>query len=167
MSAESVHIRSFSKSHGPDLRLAAMSGPTALMEGVRDRRLLGQAWTSRLLQTVLLDLLHRVESCEQIERARATYARRRRAICTALANRGVVVIGEDGLNLWLPVRDETSALLFLASRGIGAAAGSPFATRDGHEPHLRVTTGLIEEGVDELADVLVLAAGVGPSAGPR
>jgi DNA-binding transcriptional MocR family regulator len=164
---QTVHIRSFSKSHGPDLRLAAISGPTALMEGVRERRLLGQGWTSRLLQAILLDLLHRDESRQQIERARAIYARRRRAICAALADRGVVVIGEDGLNLWLPVRDETSALLLLASRGIGAAAGSPFATRDGNEPHLRVTTGLIEEGVDELADVLVRAAGVGPSAGPR
>jgi DNA-binding transcriptional MocR family regulator len=164
---QTVHIRSFSKSHGPDLRLAAISGPTALMEGVHERRLLGQGWTSRLLQAILLDLLHRDESRQQIERARATYARRRRAICAALADRGMVVIGKDGLNLWLPVRDETSALLFLASRGIGAAAGSPFATRDGNEPHLRVTTGLIEEGVDELADVLVRAAGVGPSAGPR
>jgi DNA-binding transcriptional MocR family regulator len=44
-----VHIRSFSKSHGPDLRLAALSGPSSIVDGLIERRLLGQGWTSRLL----------------------------------------------------------------------------------------------------------------------
>jgi DNA-binding transcriptional MocR family regulator len=52
-----VHIRSFSKSHGPDLRLAAVSGPPALIHDILARRQLGQGWSSRLLQRILLSLL--------------------------------------------------------------------------------------------------------------
>ena len=164
---QTVHIRSFSKSHGPDLRLAALSGPAALLDGVRERRLLGQAWTSRLLQAVLLDLLDRPSSRAQIDHARDTYAQRRRAMNAALARRGVRVAICDGVNLWLPVRDETAALLFLASHGIGAAAGSPFFTSDPHDSHLRVTVGLVSDGADELADLLATASRLAPSAGPR
>ncbi len=47
---QTVHIRSFSKSHGPDLRLAALSGPASIVDPLLERRLLGQGWTSRLLQ---------------------------------------------------------------------------------------------------------------------
>lgn len=164
---QTVHIRSFSKSHGPDLRLAAMSGPPSLMGQLRERRLLGQGWTSRLLQAVLLDLLRRPSSREQIEVSRGVYSKRRAAMVAALAKRGVKVGGSDGINLWLPVRDETTALLYLASRGIGAAAGSPFATRAQHKPHLRVTVGLVAGDVEELADELKVAATLEHSVGPR
>ena len=164
---QTVHIRSFSKSHGPDLRLAALCGPADLIEGVRERRLLGQAWSSRLLQSVLLDLLGRSESRTQIDRARATYAQRRQEMNESLAARGVRVSARDGLNLWLPVRDETAALLFLASHGIGAAAGNPFATTVTYEPHLRLTVGLVSHGNDDLADLLATASRLAPSAGPR
>lgn len=162
-----VHVRSFSKSYGPDLRLAAMSGPPVLMERLRERRLLGQGWTSRLLQAVLLDLLVRRESREEIQRARASYARRRASLVAALATRGVQVAGADGLNIWLAVRDETAALLYLASHGIGAAAGSPFATRWPADPHLRITVGLVRDDVEDLAEQLAIAAGLAPSVGPR
>jgi DNA-binding transcriptional MocR family regulator len=162
-----VHIRSFSKSHGPDLRLAAVSGPAELMEAVAERRLLGQGWTSRLLQTILLDLLTRPSSRAQVERARDTYARRRSTVVAALAGHGVAVGGRDGLNIWLPVRDETAALLLLASRGIGAAAGSPFATRAGGQPHLRVTVGLVAGDFDHVAATLAAAARLPAWSGPR
>ena len=36
-----VHIRSFSKSHGPDLRLAALSGPEDAVEAIIAQRRLG------------------------------------------------------------------------------------------------------------------------------
>jgi DNA-binding transcriptional MocR family regulator len=164
---QTVHIRSFSKSHGPDLRLAALSGPADLVEGLRERRLLGQGWTSRLLQAVLVDLLSRSASRARIDRARDVYARRRGEMNTALAKRGVRATARDGLNLWLPVRNETAALLFLASHGIGAAAGSPFATTSKHDPHLRVTIGLVSDGVSELADLLATASRFAPTSGPR
>jgi len=163
---QTVHIRSFSKSHGPDLRLAAMSGSARHVDAVTERRFLGQGWTSRLLQAVLLDLLRHRTAQQQVERARAVYAQRRSRIVDALASRGVTVGGSDGLNVWLPVRDESAALVRLASRGIGAAAGSPFAVLPGDTPHLRLTTGLLAEHhdvVDDIAD----AARAGPWASPR
>src|SRR5665647_2704392 len=72
-----IHIRSFSKSHGPDLRLAALSGPSELLREVIHRRQLGQVWSSRLLQRVLLSLLTDPAAVADVDRARDEYTRRR------------------------------------------------------------------------------------------
>lgn len=164
---QTVHIRSFSKSHGPDLRIAAMSGPSLIMEGVRERRLLGQGWTSRLLQSVLLTLLTREESIHQIDRARATYWHRRSVITSELRSRGIAVEDGDGLNLWLPVADETSAMVHLATRGIGAAVGSPFMSSDNASPHLRLTVGLVRDDFEALSSLLAEASFATSTIGPR
>src|SRR3954469_17591750 len=55
--AQTVLVRSFSKTHGPDLRLAAVGGPSSVVDPVVERRYLGQGWSSRLVQSILLDLL--------------------------------------------------------------------------------------------------------------
>jgi DNA-binding transcriptional MocR family regulator len=153
-----LHVRSYSKSHGPDLRLAAIGGAARLVDPVVDRRFLGQGWTSRLLQGVLVDLLTHAPSVRAVERARAAYATRRARIVAALATSGIEVRGRDGLNIWLPVRDEAAALLLLATRGIGAAGGGPFAVRPGTAPHLRVTVGLVATGHHDVARHLADAA---------
>ncbi len=165
--ASTVHVRSFSKSHGPDLRLAALSAPNALAEQLRERRRVGQGWTSRLLQAVLLDLLTDEGSRGVVARARDTYAVRRGALVDALEHEGVPTMGSDGINIWLPVRDETAALIALASHGIGAAAGAPFATKEGNAAFLRVTAGLVDRDAGQLARVLAQAAREVPMGGPR
>jgi DNA-binding transcriptional MocR family regulator len=142
LSRQTVHVRSFSKSHGPDLRLAAVSGPATLLDPILERRLLGQGWTSRLLQRVLLDLLTDAGSIAAVRHARSEYARRRHLVISALDAAGVPLPPGDGLNLWLPVADEQAALIALASVGIAAAAGAAF-TPSGGSPHLRITVGLI------------------------
>lgn len=156
-----IHIRSFSKSHGPDLRLAAMSGPSDLLREVIHRRELGQGWTSRVLQRVLLSLLTDPMALADVDRARDEYTRRRVALVAALVSRGVQVAGGDGLNLWVPVHDESAAIIRLASQGIGVTPGSPFDVIPGGGAHVRVTAGLISEGHEELADVLAAAANTG------
>jgi DNA-binding transcriptional MocR family regulator len=148
-----VHIRSFSKSHGPDLRLAAVGGAASVVRPLIERRYLGQGWTSRLLQRVLLDLLTHPDSIAQVRHARAEYARRREQLAGELARIGIEAGAGDGLNVWLPVADEATALIALASRGIGAAPGAPFAIRPVMAPHLRVTAGLLSGGADEIAEV--------------
>jgi DNA-binding transcriptional MocR family regulator len=158
---QTVHVRSFSKSHGPDLRLAAMSGPEALMADVRHLRQLGQGWSSRLLQRMLLDLLIDDRSRAEVATARDEYARRRRAFVGALAARGVEVGGDDGLNLWVPVHDESAALVRLASRGIGAAPGTPFDVLPSAQGHIRVTVGLVDADLDAVADEVAAAARTG------
>jgi DNA-binding transcriptional MocR family regulator len=161
-----VHVHGFSKSHGPDLRLAALGGPPAVVDPVVERRFLGQAWTSRLLQHVLLDLLTDADGIAAVQRARDEYGRRRRLVVDALRSHGITVPPGDGLNLWLPVADEPAALVRLASRGIGASAGSPFAVGE-LAPHLRVTVGLVADGHEALAGELAGAAGLASWAGPR
>ena len=158
-----VHVRSFAKSHGPDLRLAALSAPRGLADRLTAARRLGQGWTSRLLQQVLIGLLTDARSVAAVDAARAEYRRRRHALTVALADRGVQVGGDDGINLWLPVADETAAVVRLAAHGIGVAQGSPFWL-DGGPPHVRVTCGLVAGAGDDLgrlADELAAASRVG------
>ncbi|GAB2762364.1 aminotransferase class I/II-fold pyridoxal phosphate-dependent enzyme [Terrabacter koreensis] len=158
-----LHIRSFSKSHGPDLRIAAVSGPGALLAPVRHARALGQGWTSRLLQRVLAGLLKDEACTRQIASARAEYARRRELVVTRLAEHGIPVPGSDGLNIWVPVRDEAAAVLRLASHGIAVTPGSPFSVEpvSGPAGHVRVTTGLVRHDHVEVADLVAEAATVG------
>jgi DNA-binding transcriptional MocR family regulator len=162
-----VHVRSFSKSHGPDLRLAAVSGPTELMDAIIERRMLGQGWTSRLLQSLLLDLLTRPETIAQVEHAKNVYAERRAGIVDELERLGIVTLGADGLNIWLPVGHETAAMLSLASRGVAVAAGGPFATRTVDADHLRITVSSVAEGFASLASDLRDASVAAPTWGPR
>ncbi|MEV6812446.1 aminotransferase class I/II-fold pyridoxal phosphate-dependent enzyme [Micromonospora sp. NPDC051296] len=154
-----VHVRSFSKSHGPDLRLAALGGPTELVTAVSDRRLLGPGWSSRLLQAVLLELLTDPATVAQVEHARDEYARRRRALLAALAARGVAATAADGINLWMSVADQQVAMLTLAAHGIAVAPGAPFEVSHLDTDHVRLTVGLVRDGYDQLADVLAEAAG--------
>jgi DNA-binding transcriptional MocR family regulator len=152
-----VHVRSFAKSHGPDLRLAALSAPADVARRITALRQLGQGWSSRLLQRLLLGLLTDAASVDAVAQARATYASRRATLVAELAERGVEVGGSDGINLWVPVADETAAVVRLASQGIGVAPGAPFSVRPG-TPHVRVTAGLVHGGFAEVADALAGAA---------
>lgn len=164
---KTLHVRSFSKSHGPDLRIAAVGGPGRVVDPLIDRRFLGQGWTSRLLQSVLVDLLTHAPSIRAVERARQTYAQRRAAIVDVLAAKGVSVAGKDGLNIWVPVRDESVAQLRLATRGIGVAGGGPFTLRSAKVQHIRVTTGVVRHGHEEVAGHLAEAARGDAWASPR
>ena len=161
-----AYIRSFSKSHGPDLRLAALSAPPALHRAITARRELGQGWSSRLLQQVLLGLLTSAAAKSEVARASATYAARRAHVVDALAARDIAVPGTEGINIWVPVHDETAAVMRLASRGIGVAPGAPFrlgpldGTPEGGG-HLRVTVGVAGDDLDGLAQALADAAFAG------
>ena len=153
-----IHLRSFSKSHGPDLRLAAMGGPAGLLREVAHRRQLGQGWSSRLLQRVLLNLLTDPAAVAEVEHARNEYTRRRGALVAALTARDVDVATGDGLNLWVPVHDESAAIVRLASHGVGVTPGTPFDVLPGGGGHVRVTVGLVADGYEELAEILATAA---------
>ncbi len=156
-----VHIRSYSKSHGPDLRLAAVGGAGDVVRAVVNRRLLGPGWSSRILQALLLELLRDPATPEVMANARAAYARRRALVSGVLADGHVGVSGADGINLWMEVADERSAVVALAARGIGVAPGEPFLVRP-DDDHLRVTVGLVagpDDHVIEVARHLASAAG--------
>lgn len=165
MPERTVHVRSFSKSHGPDLRLAAVGGAGDVVTAVENRRLLGPGWSSRILQAVLLELLRSPDVDETLARARNTYAERRKRISAVLDAHGVEHPAGDGINMWIRVADERAALVHLAMLGVGAAPGGPFMIRDDAD-HLRVTLGNVRTDDSEwVADMLVGAAGVVPSSG--
>ena len=153
-----VHIRSYSKSHGPDLRLAAVGGAGEIVTAVANRRLLGPGWSSRILQAVLVGMLDDPTTIAAVGKARVEYARRRAAVTRVLRERGVESGGTDGINLWMRVADERSALVALAAQGIGAAPGEPFMVR-ADDDHLRVTVGLIDRDIERVAAKLADAAG--------
>lgn len=153
-----VHIRSFAKSLGPDLRLAAMAGPEAVISPLADRRMLGPGWSSRLLQHVLLDLLTAPATAKLLERAREEYARRRAAMLETLRHHEARATADDGINLWLEVADQQAALVRLAADGIAVTPGSPFEVTELPTPHLRITVGLVRGEFDELARILAEAA---------
>ncbi|WP_076476723.1 aminotransferase-like domain-containing protein [Williamsia sterculiae] len=158
-----VHIRSYSKSHGADLRLSMVAGPAAVLDPVVDGRMLGPGWTSRLLQRLLLLMLTDRRAVSAVDRARLTYARRAQALRIALADNGIDIAPADGINVWVPVRDEAAALVSLAAAGITAAPGTPFRVDDVDAQHLRITIACLRE--DDAARVgaeLAAAAGAEP-----
>jgi DNA-binding transcriptional MocR family regulator len=153
-----VHVHSFSKAYGPDLRLAAVGGAALPIDDLVRRRQLGPSWSSRLLQAILHRLLTDPGVDAVLATAAGAYAERRSRLTRALEGRGIEVGGGSGLNLWLPVYDEQWAQVALASRGIGAAPGSPFQIGAADGPHLRITTARVRDGFDELAEHLADAA---------
>ena len=88
-----VHVRSFSKSHGPDLRIAAIGGPASLMDPLVARRMLGPGWTSRMLQTILHDLLTADQSTREVAAAARRYADRQLALVARPARGGRRAVG--------------------------------------------------------------------------
>jgi DNA-binding transcriptional MocR family regulator len=58
------------------------------VDPIVERRYLGQAWTSRLLQQVLLDLLTDPAGIAAVQHARNEYARRRRLVVARAAPAG-------------------------------------------------------------------------------
>ena len=70
----------------------------------------------------------------------------------------VEVDGTEGINIWVPVHDETAAVVRLASAGVGVTPGSPFTLLPGDGDHVRVTVGLAREGHAELAAEIAAAA---------
>jgi DNA-binding transcriptional MocR family regulator len=166
--AQVVHVRGFSKSHGPDLRIAALGGPSAIVDRIVRRRMLGPGWTSRLLQSVLYELLTDPRSTAPVATARLIYRDRLDRLAAALRRLGIDVGDPDGINLWMPVRDERAALVHAAAEGIGIAAGAPFvidpAAGAATGGRVRVTAGSVVENVRLVAEALARAASAAPLA---
>ncbi len=153
-----LHVRSYSKSHGPDLRIAALGGSAAHINAIEERRMLGPGWTSRMLQTILHDLLTSSESIAEVTDAGRVYFSRQKAFAETLRECGVDIRQADGINAWIPVDDEQGAIMQLAARGIRVAGGTPFcATSDGQD-FVRVTVGVIPREVKKVARAIAAAA---------
>ena len=150
-----IHILSFSKSLGPDLRLAVLSSSTRIVEQIQSYRSFSSGWTSRALQSAVAWLLHDEETGKSMVQARTIYKQRRDGLMRALGERNVHLSGGDGLVLWIPVASEQFALVTLAARGIAVLAGEKCSVRPIN--YIRVATSILRERQEEVADAIALA----------
>ncbi len=149
-------VRSASKAYGPDLRVAVLAGDNRTVERVHGRLRLGPGWVSHLLQDLAVGLWSDEAASHLVAKAEEQYTNTRRRLCAAMAERGVAAHGRSGLNVWVPVPDETVAITRLLSAGWAVAPGTRF--RIGTPAGIRITIAdLTPDEIDPLADAVVAA----------
>ncbi len=129
--------RSLAKSLGPDLRLAVLAGDPHTTSRVRGRQAVGPGWVSHLLQRTAATLWADPKIAHNLQKATATYSKRRETFISALADHDIEAQSSSGLNVWIPVPDETGVVQALQTQGWAVAPGAPFRLRS--EPAIRVT----------------------------
>jgi DNA-binding transcriptional MocR family regulator len=149
-------VRSTSKPYGPDLRVALVAGDEATIGRLTGRQRLGTGWVSTLLQRTVVALWSSAPVGAAVEAAGRSYDRRRAALCAALHQRGIEAHGRTGINVWVPVADETSAVARLRDAGYSVAPGALY--RIGTPPGIRITISRLDaERIDEFADAVAAA----------
>ncbi|MEV2246098.1 aminotransferase class I/II-fold pyridoxal phosphate-dependent enzyme [Streptomyces sp. NPDC049970] len=148
-------VRSVSKAYGPDLRLAVLTGDALTVDRVTGRQHLGPGWVSGLLQRTVLHLWAS-GAVDPVEVARS-YGLRRDALVRALGERGVTAYGRTGMNVWVPVSDETGAVARMLRAGWAVAPGARFRMTSPQGVRLTVSP-LSAADVEPLADAVAAAA---------
>lgn len=156
VTAHWAFVRSAAKAYGPDLRVATLTGDAVTVDRVAGRQRLGPGWVSRLLQRAVLHLW--TSGAVDTPAVSRSYGDRRDALIHALAERGVSARGRSGMNVWVPVSDETGAVARLLHAGWAAAPGARF--RLDTPPGVRLTVSpLTAVDIGPLADAVAAAAG--------
>lgn len=149
-------VRSVAKAYGPDLRLAVLTGDALTVDRVTGRQWLGPGWVSRLLQRTVVHLW--TSGAVDATAIARSYGERRDALIGALEARGVPAYGRSGMNVWVPVSDETGAVARLLQSGWAVAPGATF--RMDSPQGLRLTVSpLAAADIASLADAVAAAAG--------
>ncbi|WP_091104819.1 aminotransferase class I/II-fold pyridoxal phosphate-dependent enzyme [Nonomuraea pusilla] len=157
-----LFTRSTAKAYGPDLRLAVVAGDPATVDRLRGRQRLAAGWVSHLLQRTVAHLWR--TAAVDPPAVAASYGWRRQALLAALAGHGIRAHGRSGLNVWVPVPDETTVITRLLAAGWAAAPGARNRLRT--PPALRFTVSTLRlDEVQPLAEAV--AAAVSPAAGAR
>lgn len=144
-------IRSTSKPYGPDLRVALIAGDDATIARVEGRMRIGSGWVSTVLQHLTVALWTSPKAASTVAKAAAAYDARRGHLIAELAARGVAAVGATGLNVWVPVVDETAAVTRLLQHQWAVAPGARFRQASG--PAVRITiSALTHTAIPQLAD---------------
>ncbi|MGI5199658.1 aminotransferase class I/II-fold pyridoxal phosphate-dependent enzyme [Streptomyces sp. CA-288835] len=153
-------VRSVAKAYGPDLRLAVFTGDPVTADRVQGRQRLGPGWVSHLLQRAVVRLW--ASDAVDVRAVAAAYGRRRDALIGALAERGIEAYGRSGMNVWVPVPDETGPVARLLHSGWAVAPGAGF--RVSSPPGLRITVStLAPQDIGPLADAVASAIDPAPA----
>ncbi|MET9322724.1 aminotransferase class I/II-fold pyridoxal phosphate-dependent enzyme [Streptomyces sp. NPDC003038] len=147
-------VRSTAKAYGPDLRLAVLTGDAVTLDRVRGRQRLGPGWVSRLLQYAVVELWTS-DAVDQTAVA-GSYGARRDGLVAALRERGVRAHGRSGMNVWVPVADETAVVTRLLAAGWAVAGGARFRVESPPGVRLTVSQVAVAE-VAGLADAVAAA----------
>ncbi|MFF2133471.1 aminotransferase class I/II-fold pyridoxal phosphate-dependent enzyme [Streptomyces olivochromogenes] len=137
-----VHVRTVSKFLGTDLRWAAAACDPITLARHDGRMLLTSGWVSHLLQETVYKLMTDDDTRALVARAQDTYALRRNALRHQLAERGIPCHSVSGMNVWVPVRDESAVVNGLRSYGWWVAAGARF--RLASAPGVRISVAELE-----------------------
>ncbi|MGI5452977.1 aminotransferase class I/II-fold pyridoxal phosphate-dependent enzyme [Streptomyces sp. CA-249302] len=144
-------VRSVAKAYGPDLRLAVLTGDPVTVDRVTGRHRLGPGWLSRITQRAVVGLW--TDDTHDTRAVAAAYRTRRDLLINALAQRGIEAHGRSGLNVWIPVPDETAAVARLLHAGWAVAPGARF--RMNAPAGIRVTVSTLgPEAAASLADAV-------------
>lgn len=155
-------VRSAAKAYGPDLRLAVLTGDPVTVDRVRGRQRLGPGWVSLLLQRAVFRL--RADGVVDGPAVAAAYRTRRELLIDALAERGVRAHGRSGMNVWVPVPDETGAVARLLHAGWAVSPGARF--RLDAPPGIRITVSTLDPAeAGPLADAVASAVSPTPLRG--
>ncbi len=131
-------VRSVSKWLGPDLRVAVMACDARTHARVQGRQTLGVRWVSHILQRIVVSVWRDRVTL----RAGRVYAERREALLRALAGHGIAARGASGLNVWIPVPEESATVQALVQLGWAVKAGERY--RIASPPAIRVTIATLE-----------------------
>jgi DNA-binding transcriptional MocR family regulator len=130
-------VRSISKFFGPDLRVAIVTGDEQSITALERRQTIGMRWVSHILQALVAAMWRDRTVQRQLALAEKTYTTRRRALLRALAAEGIEAHGKSGLNVWVPVNDESATVQALFQSGWAVHAGESYRIASG--PAIRVT----------------------------
>jgi GntR family transcriptional regulator / MocR family aminotransferase len=147
-----LHVRSFSKSIAPDLRMAAAVARPLIREPLSEAKTFADGWSSRLLQRVLAKTLQTDEINVALKNARDAYRDRRQSACAALnqivaPRGGGCWSGSDGVNVWVrlpPGVDSKHIQERSAAAGVRIADGEPFFIAPGQNDVVRLNAGSVE-----------------------
>ena len=115
-----------------------------------------------MLQSLVVELWGSRPVQRQLAGARERYRERREGLLGRLRERGIEASGPSGLNVWVPVPEESAVVAGLLSRGWVVAPGALF--RLGPSPTaVRVTTATLgaeesERLAEDLAQIVLAGA---------
>ncbi len=144
-----IYIRSFSKSIGPDFRIAIAAARSRLRALLMEEKSFADGWSSRLTQYQRSPR----SSLTQIwilplQTLREAYEDRRRATSRVLSSKVAglarVTPGMDGVSIWVVLSPEIGSSEVIehgASLGVLVAPGEPFFIGIGHHDVIRVNAG--------------------------
>lgn len=139
-----AQVRTVSKHLGIDLRFAGVACDAITLARHDGRMLMTSGWVSHVLQETVAGLFSDGAVRALVAAGEEAYAERRAALIGALGVHRIRAVGASGLNVWVPVRDESAVVNGLRTQGWWVAAGARF--RISAPPAVRITTATLAPG---------------------